>query len=171
MANPGIQALRAGPEMLSGTAIPFRFDITWRSLTRPLAPTAASAVMKPPNRRAPTAPVRSPVAEAKEWEMVLPRMKRPAALAPPGADTSVAAPSFGVTPDVLGGKRWILFAGAPVLILTVAVFLFGGKSAAPGASSATMEMGSAGWITERASDAARPARGPQISLYRPSPTM
>src|SRR5438552_11493504 len=155
MADPGIQALRAGPEMLSGTAIPFRFDITWRSLTRPLAPTAASAVMKPPNRRAPTAPVRSPVAEAKEWEMVLPRMKRPAALAPPGADTSVAAPSFGVTPDVVGGKRWILFAGAPVLILMVAVFLFGGTSGAPGASSsATMEMGSAGWITDWASDAA-----------------
>ena len=37
MADPGTQALRNGPEVLSGAAIPFRFEVTWRSLTRPLA--------------------------------------------------------------------------------------------------------------------------------------
>src|SRR5882762_8560947 len=76
MADPRMQALPAGPDKLAGAAIPFRFEVTWRSLTRPLGPSSVAAISKPVLR----APARD--AEAKEWEMVLPRMKRPAALAP-----------------------------------------------------------------------------------------
>ena len=76
MADSGLQALRPGPETLAGAAIPFRFEVTWRSLTRPLGPNSARTEMiSKPARRI---PVRD--AEAKEWEMVLPRMRRPATL-------------------------------------------------------------------------------------------
>src|SRR5260370_17637063 len=39
MADPGIQAFQAGSEILSGAPIPFRFELTWRSVTGPLRPT------------------------------------------------------------------------------------------------------------------------------------
>src|SRR5258708_33181649 len=90
MADPGMKALQAGPEMLAGPVIPFRFEVTWRSLTRPLGPSSAAAASKPVLR----APARD--AEAKEWELVLPRMKRPAALAPAIAPPARMAPEFPV---------------------------------------------------------------------------
>ena len=170
MADPAIQALRAGPESLAGSAIPFRFEVTWRSLTRPLEPTAASsslAVVNPPARRAPVRDV-----EAREWEMVLPRMRRRVTIAPPSVETQdapVSAPSFAVAVDRQWGPRWILLAGTPLLILAAAVY-WGGqrRPAADEAAASTMEMGSAGWISEWASDRTGSARGRQISLYRPS---
>src|SRR4029077_8936703 len=87
MADTGIQAFQASSESLSGAPIPFRFEVTWRSLTEPLKAAPPDRANSKPlpfdttasagrlNRRA---PVRD--TEPREWEMVLPRMKRPAGL-------------------------------------------------------------------------------------------
>src|SRR6266568_5081638 len=111
MADPGMRALQAGHEMLAGAAIPFRFEVTWRSLTRPLGPSSVAATSKPVLR----APARD--AEAKEWEMVLPRMKRPAALAPPARVApapTLAAPNFA-TASEHGSRRWTFLSAAALL--------------------------------------------------------
>jgi hypothetical protein len=180
MADPGIQALRAGREMLTGAAIPFRFDVTWRSLTRPLEPDVGLPVSKTalqPARRAP--PARDN--EAREWEMVLPRMKRRAALTPSSGeaqDVQAPAPSFGAPSfqSVAEGgsrSRWMLWAGVPLLIAIGMGLYWNGQRSSPGdeTEAATMEMGGAGWISEWASDRTGSARGRQISLYRPSMAM
>jgi hypothetical protein len=46
MPNSGIQAFQAGPGVHPGTAVPFHFEISWRSLTQPEG-LAALAVVKP----------------------------------------------------------------------------------------------------------------------------
>jgi len=192
MADPGLQAPRSGPEMLAGAAIPFRFEVTWRSLTQPLGPSSATAAIAKPARRV---PVRD--SEAKEWEMVLPRMRRPAAveghqhskgmlrtsvsvntLAPP---ERVAVPNFAAPTFAAAGgrtsRRWILPAAAAVLapIALVALRWTEPKSVSPvepgTAILATKDMGGVGWMSEWASDATGSARGRQISLYRPSMPM
>jgi hypothetical protein len=184
MADPGMQALRDGPEMLAGAPIPFRFEVTWRSLTRPLGPSGAAA---------------SPIStlarrtlrdtEAKEWEMVLPRMKRPATLAPSGppqiapqsqrpfpdadpAAPAVAPPSFASASD-RGARRWLFPAVAALLLpLAYGTLRWTEQRSSPSAGIAdTAEMGGAGWISEWASDSTGSARGRQISLYRPSMMM
>jgi hypothetical protein len=179
MADPGIQALRPGSEILSDAPIPFRFEITWRALTEPqsiptaLIPAARGLAISPMARRAPAGD-----AEAREWEMVLPRMRRPAAVAPKAAPQRpllLAAPQFtmALEPDRL--RRWIGLAGVVLLLAagtTAHQWLRHGSSPATDSTAgAVMEMGSAGWITEWASDSAGSARGRQITLYRPSVSM
>src|SRR5262245_47476136 len=113
MADPGTQALRSDPELLSGAPIPSRFEVTWRCLTSGLGPAGAKAISKPARR----APIRD--TEAKEWEMVLPRMMRPAASA--GVERSsreqipLQAPSF-VTANERGSRRWLFAASAALLL-------------------------------------------------------
>src|SRR5262249_47984289 len=177
MADPGTKALQAGPEMLAGVAIPFRFEVTWRSLTRPLGPSTATATSKAVLR----APARD--ADAKEWEMVLPRMKRPAALAPSIGPTarvaseppvpSLVAPSFASAAEH-SSRRWTFPAAAALL----APLLWGAmrwteQHVAPATdpAAAAREMGGAGWMSEWASDPTGSSRGRQISLYRPSMRM
>jgi hypothetical protein len=175
MADPGTQALRTGPEILAGGAIPFRFEVTWRSLTRELVPTGTAAQVQKADRRT---PVRD--TEAKEWEMVLPRMKRPAALPPapapicdPSPDAEVAAPSFASGGD-RRSRRWLFPAGAALLLpLALVALRWTERQSTPATEtiSATQEMGGAGWFSEWASDRIGSARARQISLYRPSMTM
>src|SRR4051812_41343063 len=43
--DSGIRALRNGPDSLSGAAIPFRFEVTWRSLAAPLHPSGAAVAL------------------------------------------------------------------------------------------------------------------------------
>src|SRR5881628_555010 len=129
MADPGIQALRAGREMLTGAAIPFRFEVTWRSLTHALEPGRGLPVSKTTSLPARRTPVRD--TEAKEWEMVLPRMKHRAVLAPSTGEAQAApipAPSFGVASEAGSRRRWIALAGVPLLIATgVAAVYWNGK--------------------------------------------
>src|SRR5258708_1687825 len=151
MADPGMKALPAGPEMLAGAAIPFRFEVTWRSLTRPLGPSSVAATSKPLLR----APARD--AEAKEWEMVLPRMTRPAALAPsiapparavPEAVPNLAAPNFASAPE-LGSRRWTFPVAAALLVpLAWGALRWTEQHAAPAAdpAPASRELGGAGWM-------------------------
>src|SRR5689334_4745527 len=153
MADPGMHILRTGPETVPGGGIPFRFEVTWRSLTRPLgmAEPAATALTKAP-RRSPPAPPRN--ADAKEWEMVLPRMKRPApsparrALPEAREETPISTPNFASEPE-RGSRRWLFPAGAALLIpLALLGLRWTERSAAPSESAFTMEMGSGGWFTE-----------------------
>ena len=177
MADPRMQVLPPGPDMLAGAAIPFRFEVTWRSLTRPLGPSSAAPVSKPVLR----VPARD--AEAKEWEMVLPRMKRPAALAPsivPRAPvapepcvSSVAAPVFASSTEY-GSRRWTFPVAAALLVpLAWGALRWTGQHAAPAAdpAAASRETGGAGWMSEWASDPTGSSRGRQLALYRPSMRM
>src|SRR6185295_4389976 len=174
MADAETQALSAGPELVAGAAIPFRFEVTWRSLTVSFEPTGVVALQKttlPPARRSPPRDT-----EAKEWEMVLPRMKRRVAIGPmapePQEARPVAAPSFALGTDRAPASRWIAYVGAPALIMAaLAAGYWNGRQPAATESSTALEMGSAGWVTEWASDRTGSAHGRQISLYRPSMSM
>jgi hypothetical protein len=174
MADSGLQAFDASPEMLSGPAIPFRFEITWHSLSRPLRPSPTDPTT--PSETAPHVDALSlikPAAEveAREWEMVLPRMKRPAALRrePPRESP---APRFATSPELALPRRLsaVAMAGVLVALGAAAYQWLWPESAAPTAASG-IEMGGAGWISEWASDAAGSSRGRQLSLYRPSISM
>ncbi|HTM48987.1 MAG TPA: hypothetical protein VL285_09915 [Bryobacteraceae bacterium] len=171
-----MQAFRTGPEILAGAAIPFRFEVTWRSLTRTLG-------MAEPSAPAATVPARRPAparaSDAKEWEMVVPRMRRPALspahrreLPAPREDAPLSTPSFVSEPE-RGPRRWMFPAAAALMIPVALLALRWTERSATRdetAPSAT-EMGSAGWITEWASDSTGSARGRQISIYRPSVAM
>ena len=185
MADSGIQLLRSGPEILSGAAIPFRFDVSWRSLTRSLSPTGAARPVSKPMGRASTRD-----GEAKEWEMVLPRMKRPATLALSNApiaelpasesgsgvsetsvrnESAVSVPTF-FTGAGRGSHRWWFLTGVALLLpLAFATVRWSGQRAPVIAgAAASSEMGASGWISQWASDSTGSARGRQISLYGPS---
>ena len=141
MADSGLQAPRSGPEMLAGAAIPFRFEVTWRSLTQPLGPSSATAAIAKPARRV---PVRD--SEAKEWEMVLPRMKRRVGLAAAVGevrDVPLPAPSFGVAAEGGSLAGLMVRAGIPlVIVIGIGWAYWGGQRAAP-------ESEKAGLIFER----------------------
>ena len=186
MADPGNQAFQSGSEILSDAPIPFQFEITWRSLTEQLKPTppdqSTSIVPIPAARGLAISPLtrRPPVydAEAREWEMVLPRMRRPAAVAPKAAPQRpllLAAPQFTMALESDRLRRWIGVAGVVLLLAAGAAgykrLRRGSSPSAESMAVAGKEMGSAGWITEWASDSAGSARGRQISLYRPSVSM
>jgi len=103
--------------------------------------------------------------------MVLPRMRRPAALAavPAAPIIPIVPPSFATAPE-RGSRRWIFLAGGALLV-ALAVIAYRSTGQAPEAEVKATEMGGAGWVTEWASDATGSSRGRQISLYRPSLTM
>jgi hypothetical protein len=178
MADPGIQAFEANSEILSGTPIPFRFEVTWRSLTRPLSPTPLD-LSRPAPHTLETGAVswltrRGPArdAEAREWEMVLPRMRRPVLTpaAPRQQALLLAAPQFTIAPESTRSRRWIGVAGV-LLLLALSALSYRWLRQDNSQDSTVvsgMEMGGAGWITEWASDSAGSAHGRQISLYRPS---
>ena len=186
MADPGNQAFQPGSEILADALIPFRFEITWRSLTEPLKPTppeqstsivpipaARGLAISPTSRRPPAYD-----AEAREWEMVLPRMRRPAAVPLKAAQQRLlllAAPQFTMALESDRLRRWIGVAGVVLLLAAGAAayqrLRHGSSPSAESMAVAGKEMGGAGWITEWASDSTGSARGRQISLYRPSVSM
>ncbi len=101
--------------------------------------------------------------------MILPRMKRPAGL-PPELRREVQAPQFVTSSELsLGGRFFALAAVAAVIVLGGAVYQWLRPSTNP--TSPGVEMGSASWVSEWASDAAGSSRGRQLSLYRPSLSM
>jgi hypothetical protein len=115
--------------------------------------------------------------EAKEWEMVLPRMRRPATLPERAAAApdppNLAVPNFAGAAD-RSTRRWIFPAAAALLIpmALAALRWTEQRSTEPAAAIiGAKEMGGAGWMSEWASDPTGSARGRQISLYRPSMSM
>ena len=180
MADAGVQA---GPQTISGSAVPFRFEFTWRSLTRSLEPTRPSSLIKSANlpaRSLPARQVSSHDIEAREWEMVLPRTRRPETrpsfvASPPeisaAPNVAVSPPGFAVAPEPATG-RWIALGGTLVIAVAVmGVYWTGWGARKSSESVAATEMGGAGWITEWASDQTGSARARQLSLYRPSMSM
>jgi hypothetical protein len=180
VADPAIQAFQANSEILAGAPIPFRFEVTWRSLTWPLRPTPLDQstltprdpefAASPLSRQAPGSE-----AEPREWEMVLPRMRRPVAVAPSASEKPVralAAPQFTTERESTYPRWFTPVAGiALLLMLGSASYLWLRQDrSAPQESPAVsgMEVGGSGWITEWASDSVGSARGRQITLYRPS---
>jgi hypothetical protein len=169
MADPGLQSFQSGSEILAGAPIPFRFEVTWSSLTRSANPAQADLVNAPrtvtPTR---VRPVRD--AEAREWEMVLPKMRRPAvvaAAAPRQLPPVVAPPQFTMASEPVISGRW-LGAAAAVIVLAGAAYQWPGQrhsAAKDSRAVSSVSMGGAGWITEWATGS---ARGRQLSLYRPS---
>jgi hypothetical protein len=181
MADPAIQAFQANSENLAGTPIPFRFEVTWSSLTRPLRPTPLDLVALgpgPPDSGSVASALSHAApgeAEPREWEMVLPRMRRPMTLAPAEPrepEPTVAAPQF-MTPTESTHPRWLTpVAGVALLfMLGSASYLWLRQESSASQESTVVsgtEMGGSGWMTEWASDSAGSARGRQITLYRPS---
>jgi hypothetical protein len=178
MADTGTKAFTSPPDLDLGGAMPFCFEVTWQSLTRSLQP-ALVDVQDPPGaalltrKPASLAPPAVLPVEAREWEMILPRMKRqaPLALAPPVPEAPRSAPQFAVYGDSSWPRRLTLPVIAAALVALGAgayQWLLQGDARI---AQSGMEVGSAGWISEWASDAAGSARGRQLSLYRPSVSM
>jgi hypothetical protein len=175
MADSGTQTSPTSSEIVAGAPIPFRFEITWSSLTLPFKPTSVDDPVRSKSRSVDVAPTLGETAaqpEAREWEMVLPRMNRPA-LPPPQQEAPLAAPRFSIgdAESALPRRLTAVAAIAALAVAGVAGYqrMRGGSQridlqpAPPG-----VEMGGAGWITEWASDAAGSALGRQLTLYRPS---
>lgn len=161
MADSGSQATSSSPEILSGSAIPFRFEITWRSLTHSIKPT----------HDATPAPIEIARAdpEAREWEMVLPRMTRPAALPgaiPPETERPLEVPRFMLPGESRLPRRLAVGVGAAALLLlgTVGYQSLARDNAGGGADGGQ-------WTSERALDAAGSARGRWLYLFHPASPM
>ncbi len=173
MADSGIRA--HGFETLPLTALPFRFELSWHSVTWSLSPTPRDFRIPSSGDRAPEdlpaaqAPANN--ADAREWEMVLPRLVRPVARpASPVAGLGITA-----RPLTLLGRLTRLAGLTLVSILFLALYRsmrpnFAPVAAQPPAAQAgtSTKTGGSEWIAEWASDSTGAARGRQIALYRPS---
>ena len=99
--------------------------------------------------------------------MVLPRTKRPVSL----PSVTLSPPDFAVAPE-RANRRWIVVGGALIIAAAITGVYWSGRAVSQASESATStDMGSAGWISEWASDRTGSARGRQLSLYRPSMSM
>ena len=178
MADSGIQAFQGGTDVPSAAPIPFRFEVTWNSITCSLSSTSFD--LSPRQTVAPHTnlpPRRQPVhdADAREWEMVLPRMRRPEALAtaaPRQLLPPIAAPQFMAAAEPAGGRRSIGI-GAAILLLAAGAAAYGwiGQRGSQSQDLTTIsgaEMSGAGWVTEWAAGS---SRGRQLTVYRPSISM
>lgn len=169
MNDLGVQA---GPETRSVTAIPFRFEVTWRSLTRPPESSTLVAPVSDANGASFPANVRSTrISQAKETALrfvLKSKVSGPWHAEP--APTELTAPSFASPANTASIPRWTMaLAGGLLLVsLAFAMALKGGRSPSTEASPEATEMGAAGWVSEWASDPRGSALGRQISLYRPS---
>jgi hypothetical protein len=176
MADQKIQEFPADPSTLFGAAMPFRFEVAWRSLTATLkpVPNGLPSLAKP--EPDPVPPLLREVLAGigdREFETILQReTPRRAVLPPtPPAEAEVAFPHFESPSD---SRRVGSIVGAVLcLALGAAVALWIRESGGPKPEAAvsTTDMGGGGWIAEWASDAKGSSRGRQLSLYRPSTTM
>jgi hypothetical protein len=145
MPDSGIQALQAGPDVHLGAAVPFRFELSWRSLTQPEGLTVLPFV----KRRDISAPV-----------TLGPRFQQ------------LPEPSFAIAADQGSFHKRIVVGAVGLLVVTLtyaAVHRRDQPTSAPAETHmATVEMGEAGWLTEWVTDPTGSSRGRQISLYRPS---
>jgi Leucine-rich repeat (LRR) protein len=113
MADSGFPALEAEPESLSGGAIPFQFEVSWRSLTKPeLEPTESTsdAGTKPPEKE--LQPENEP-------------------FKPPFADylASIAPTGISLWGHVRPWARWLAVATMGLAIAAFALSTRGGPSA------------------------------------------
>jgi hypothetical protein len=169
MPDSGIQALQADPEVHPGAAVPFHFELSWRSLTHPEGFTAE------PGRTSIARSVLSPDKETKRWETILPFVWQRDTPAPPPVESSapqLAGPSFAIATDQSSVRNRIVLAACGFLLVTLgvaAVRRMEQPSSPPAETRmAPVEMGETGWLTEWVTDPTGSSHGRQISLYRPS---
>src|SRR2546421_7288365 len=125
MPNSGVQSLQADAEALSGGAIPFQFELSWRSLTQPAT---------------------TPVTElaSANLEAILPSaIGQPLPFVPSGNSTELPlGPCFATAIDGGSLRNWVLPAVA-LLLLPLAVLGLRSldRSSPDQTSSAVIEMG------------------------------
>jgi hypothetical protein len=157
MHDSGIQALQADPGVDARAAVPFKFELSWRSLTQPEVFTAGSG------HTSTARSVLSTSADGALWGTVLPFVWQPDA---------PASPSFAISADQSPVRNWIALGAIGFLVLTLGVAAVRRMQhpSSPLAETprATVEMGEAGWLTEWVTDPTGSSHGRQISLYRPS---
>src|SRR5580704_1556287 len=136
MSDQKIQEFPADPDTLPGSAMPFRFELLWGSVTRPLTAvpggvaTSAKAEPEPVRvasvrreappilRRAPVPHEVSSAAETREFETVLQRLMPPpepvlASAPPPVKETPIAFAQFKEPSD---SRRLTSIMGAALCI-------------------------------------------------------
>ena len=157
MPDSGIQALQADPGFDARAAVPFKFELSWRSLTQP------EVFAAEPGRTSIARSVLSTATAGNTWETVLPFVWQ--------HDTPTP-PSFAIPTDQNHVRNWTALAAIGFLLVTfgVAAVRRMQQPSAPPAETprATVQMGEAGWLTEWVTDPTGSAHGRQISLYRPS---
>ncbi len=174
MHDPGIHAFEAEPEGFSGAAIPFRFELSWRSLTgdERLAALVGRSMEtgSEPLLNNLLAPDRKPL------EPVLPFVLHREALVLPYGELSapsLSEPTFRTGAD-RGSLRNGIALGALMLLLAILAIVSARQRehVSPDQTpAAAIEMGEAGWIAEWVTDHTGSAHGRQLSLYRPSLAM
>ena len=154
MPDSGIQASKSDKQVRPWTAVPFRFELSWRSLTQP------EMFGAEPGPSSTARSVLSSATDSGQLETVLPFVWQH------------GTPSFATPTDPSRSRNRIALAACGFLVVTLAVAAVrrmeqpSSGSAEP--PKATIEMGEAGWLTEWVTDPTGSSHGRQISLYRPS---
>lgn len=214
MYTPPTNTLTHEPAPNAGHAVRFRFPVTWSGLSSygtgkaerprtarapavisapapPAADRAAIAMSAPlTSLRESPAPVISPASSATQWEMVIPKMARPAARATPAPARTVAAPppapveakspdptapSLYTLSESAGSRVWnaIGFGWKLAAIAGAVVGLAVWVSVRPESSDSTAQVESLARVstrdwTRRATFQAGSRQARQIILYGPS---
>ncbi len=173
----GLKAIDASPEVASGeAAVPFQFEVSWRSLTQPIERTGTVAQTTEPGN-AIMADVLAPDVQMNEWETVLPFVKGPDRPVPPVVETAPGVPavSFAVGLDQGTARNWAAWMIFALLVALASGAAYRTKQQSSGPANDILEtaqdVGMTGWMTEWASDSVGSALGRQLSLYRPSTRM
>jgi hypothetical protein len=173
MHDPGIYAFEIEPEGFSGAAIPFHFELSWRSLT---GDERLAALVGPSMENAGDSLPDNLVAPDLELESVLPFVRNREALVLPPEEIPAppaSGPSFATGAD-RGALRNGIALGA--LLLLLAILAIGAtrqrEQRSPDQTpAAAIDMGEAGWVAEWVTDPIGSAHGRQLSLYRPTLSM
>lgn len=179
------------PADLTESPVPFRFSLAWSSVFVLLEPAkspqiltplgsrsreVAAAVAEPPR----AAELQKPALGSKvNWEMVVPKMNRPAPRPEPAtlkAPPPVSAPNFYTASEPVLSRRSgplsfgikLVLGTAVVTAILVAFWLRTGTPRQPEMIEVTSAMGEGGWMRERVAVDAGLKQGRQLVLYRPS---
>ena len=171
MHDPGTYAFEVEPDGFSGAAIPFHFELSWRSLT---GDERLAALTGPSMENGGEPLLDNLVAPDREPEPVLPFVRSREALVLPDMESS-APPASGPT-FATGADRGSLKNGIALgaLILLLAILAIGAarqreqRPSSDQTPAAAIEMGGAGWVAEWVTDPIGSAHGRQLSLYRPT---
>jgi len=193
MSDLGIQGKR--DERVPDAALPFRFEVSWRSLTHGAEPSPApmsktsdgsiatgthpSEFLKEQRSVLPIANSRYTI-ELSPVEPVRHLVEAPdAGMAANCTELSpvepvphlLEPPDSGIAANRTSSPKWgiLVICGLLSALALIAAVTIGRRSSSHEANpTLTTEMGGAGWLTEWVSDKRGLALGRQISLYRPS---
>jgi hypothetical protein len=169
MADSGIQEIRSAAG--ESGALPFRFEVSWRSLTHSAEPSPAPMSKNSGGSIATSLP---PGEVLKEWQSALAFAKSPSTFeVSPNEPASqlVQAPVFGMAANIASPPKWkipLIFGLLAAFALAAAMTIGRGSPSHDAGPTMTTNMGEAGWENEWVSDRKGSALGRQISLYRPS---